>query len=300
MQRDNDPDDSSHHDHPWVLSANGSIEIGDNLDHTHSVDAADVTTALVAAMNKAHPTTGKIPARKEIDMPDDKILKALEKRMEKAEARAEKAEERADLHVILGGLTPTQKAHFDTLGDPEKAVFVTKSNQLRDDEVEAVRKAAEVEDPIVYRSTTGIEVRKSDGPTILALAKQSDENRERADKAEKSLAGERLTKAAEALSLPGTTEQTVDLLKAIETIPEGPERDTAMAAITAGSDAISKAFGRRGSNVPADPEDGGAGTLKKLVKSHMDENPGVNEAHAMKAVVLTDEGRAAYEQIHKH
>lgn len=302
MQRDSDENGPSegHHDHPWILAANGSIEVGDNLGHTHSVDAADVTTALVAAMNKAHPTAGKTPARKEIEMPDDKTLKALEKRLEKAEDRAKKAEERADLQSILGGLTPTQKAHFDTLGDPEKAVFVTKSNQLRDDEIEAVRKAAEVEDPIVYRSTKGIEVRKSDGPTILALAKQGDEDRERADKAEKALAGERLTKTAEALSLPGTTEQTVALLKAVETIPEGPERDAAMAALTAGSAAIEKGFGNIGSLAPSDPEDGGAGTIAKMVKAHMEANPGVNEAHATRAVTKTPEGRAAYEAIHKN
>ena len=233
-------------------------------------------------------------------MPDSK-LQALEERLAKSEARTEAAEKRADLQAILGGLTPTQKAHFDTLDDPAKAVFVTKSNQLRDDEIEVVRKAAEESDPIVYRGTDGLEVRKSDGGVVLALAKRADVDRERADKAEKLLDAERLAKQAGELGkLPGTTEQKVAMLKAIRTIPEGRDRDAAEALLKAGNTAIAKAFVTSGSLDPSDPEDGAAGTLKKLVKAHMETNSEVNEAHATKAVVLTKEGRAAYEQIHKH
>ncbi len=300
MQRDNDPDDSSHHDHPWVLSANGSVEIGANLDHTHTVEAADVTIALVAAMNKAHPTTGKLPVRKEIDMPDDKTLKALEKRMEQAEARAEKAEERADLHVILGGLTSTQKAHFDTLTEDAKPIFATKSHELRDAEIDEIRKAHESADPVLYKTAKGVEVRKSHGDVVLALAKDADEDRTRAEKAENALSGERLTKAAAKLgALPGESKTTEALLKAVETIPEGPERDAVMAQIQAGNTAIEKAFTRLGSNPNEDPEDGGAGTLAKLVKAEM-ESSKVNEAHATVAVLKTAAGAEAYENSQKH
>jgi len=295
LQRDNDPEDGSHHDHPWILAAAGTIEIGENLSHTHTVNATDVTTALVAAMNKAHPTTGRTPVRKETEMPDDKTLKALETRLEKAEARAEKAEARADLQTILGGLTPTQKAHFDTLDDSTKPAFAAKSSTERDAELDRIQKAKDAADPVVYTSTDGlVKVRKSDGDLMLTLAKRSDEDRARAEKAEDEVAGERLSKAARGLNaLPGTEAETVQLLKAIETIPEGPARDAAMAQVTAGNTAISKAFDAHG-GLPAESVEGSPeADLDKLSKAHAREN-NVSEDVAMAKVIQTPEGRRLY------
>jgi hypothetical protein len=301
MQRDNDPEDGSHHDHPWVLSANGSVEIGANLDHTHTVDAADVTTALVAAMNKAHPTTGKLPVRKEIDMPDDKTLKALEKRLEKAEARAEKAESRADLQAILGGLTPTQKSHFDALEDSAKPAFAAKSSTERDAELGRIQKAKDDADPTVYTSTDGlVKVRKSDGDLVLMLAKRSDEDRERAEKAEGQVAGERLSKMAREFgSLPGDEAKMVRTLKAIETIPEGEDRDAAMAQLRAGNEAIAKAYTTTGV-LPASAVEGSPqGDLDKLTKAHAAQH-NVSEAVAMTKVLKTTEGKRLYAESVTH
>lgn len=297
MQRDEDHDDPSHHDHPWVLSADGSIEIGENLGHTHTVDAADVTTALVAAMNKAHPTTGKLPVRKENDMADDKTLKALEKRLEKSEARAEKAEERAELQGILGGLTPIQKSHFDALEDSAKPAFAAKSSTERDAELDRIQKAKDDADPIVYTSTDGlVKVRKSDGDLNLLLAKRSDEDRKRAEKAEGQVAGERLSKMARELgSLPGDEAKTVRTLKAIETIPEGPERDAAMAQLRAGNEAIAKAYTTTGV-LPAESVEGSPeAEMGKLTKAYAREHD-VTEAVAMVKVMETAEGRRLYKE----
>ncbi len=299
MQRDNDPEDGSHHDHPWVLSANGSIEIGANLDHAHTVDAADVTTALVAAMNKAHPTTGKLPVRKEIDMPEmtQKALDELNERFEKAEDRAKKAEERADLQSILGGLTPIQKAHFDALEDSAKPAFAAKSSTERDAELGRIQKAKDAEDPIVYTSTDGlVKVRKSDGDLNLLLAKRSDEDRERAEKAEGLVAGERLLKMARELgSLPGDEAKIARTLKAIETIPEGEERDAAMSQLRAGNEAIAKAYTTTGV-LPADTDPGSPqGELDKLAKAHATAHD-VTEAIAMSKVLKTSEGKRLYRE----
>ena len=296
MQRDNDPDDSSHHDHPWVLSANGSIEIGANLDHTHTVDAADVTTALVAAMNKAHPTTGKLPVRKEIDMPE-----ITQKALDELNARLAKAEERGDLQSILGGLTPTQKAHFDALEDSAKPAFAAKSSTERDAELDRIQKAKDDANPIVYTSTDGeVTVRRSDGDLMLKLAKRDDESRERAEKAEAEVAGERLSKAARALgSLPGTEAEKVEMLKAIETIPEGPAREAAMAQLRAGNEAIAKAYTTTGV-LPADTDPGSPqGELDKLAKAHAAAHD-VTEAVAMAKVLKTAEGKRLYGESVKH
>lgn len=295
MQRDNDPDDSSHHDHPWVLSANGSIEIGANLDHTHTVNPTDVTTALVAAMNKAHPTTGKLPVRKEIDMPE-----ITQKALDELNARLAKAEERGDLQAILGGLTPTQKSHFDALEDSAKPAFAAKSSTERDAELNRIQKAKDDADPIVYTSTDGlVKVRKSDGDLVLMLAKRSDEDRERAEKAEGLVAGERLSKMARELgSLPGDEAKTVRTLKAIETIPEGEARDAAMAQLRAGNDAISKAYASHGNLPPESVEGSPQGELDKLTKAYATAN-NVTEAVAMAKVIKTPEGRRHYAETVK-
>ena len=278
----------SGHDHPWSLAADGTITIGENDGHSHSVASSDVTAALVA----------KGDLHKENDM-DPKELKALETRLEKAEERAEASEKRAELQVILTGMSDAQRTHFDPLDEVAKAAFATKSSDERDAELATIAKAKTDADPIVYTSENdGTVVRKSDGPLILALVKRADTAEKRAEKAEAANVSDDLRKRArtELDLLPGTEDDHVALLKAVDSIPEGPARDQAMATLKAGNDAIKGAFATTGAGGDGEEfaNDGTAGAkLDALVKKHQ-ESESVSFSKAYTAVLKTPEGHALY------
>ena len=158
------------HDHQLIRQDDGTYKVLTNAGHTHSLNSAALSAAIIDAVTK------------EEDMND--VEKAAMKKLEDDNARLGK----------IVGLTAARKAHYDTLiEDAKKDAFLamTPENQDREIQVakeaeEAAKAAEDAKNPVVYTTKSGIAIRKSDGEATLALAKQADEDRERADKAEKA------------------------------------------------------------------------------------------------------------------
>jgi hypothetical protein len=296
--------DEGHHDHPWTLNADGSITIGANNGHDHNVPAEAAIAALVA-MNKLHqagegetpdgsPGAGQTTTTQETDMPELTDVQKLEERVAKAEARAEAAETRSQLESILGSLTDVHKAHFDGLADEGKIAFAKMDVAQRDASLDAIETARKAADPVAYTCDDGTEIHKSAGDHLVRLAKRADEADRRAEKLEGEATVSRLEKRAgeELGNLPGTTEEKVAMLKALETIPEGPAREAARKAMVAGNDAISAAYNRQGTVTPS-PEGTPLGDLDSISKAYAKEH-NVTDAVAMSKVLATPEGKAMY------
>lgn len=90
--------------------------------------------------------------------------------------------------VAVLKLAPEARSYFDGLDTAGQDAFLAKS---ADDQNADVAKANAV-DPIVYTTKGGIEVRKSEGATVLALAKQNDEQAARIQ----ALSGDSIEKRA--------------------------------------------------------------------------------------------------------
>lgn len=72
--------------------------------------------------------------------------------------------------VAILKMAPEQRAHFDGLSAEGQTAFLAKSDAERAAEIDALSSA----DPVVHKCADGTEIRKSDGPALLALAKRND------------------------------------------------------------------------------------------------------------------------------
>lgn len=264
------------HLHPWIRSADGTVMIGaakgmDGEPHTHRV----------AVLSKAAEATGE----------DEGMTDEEKRQLEELTKRAERAER-------LAKLSDGEKAHLDTLADDTaKDKFLAKSADDRKAELDAIAKAKQDADPVEYTTADGIELRKSAGPALIAMAKSNDALRKQNEDLSKKLEQEALEKRAEAElpNLPGTAAERAALLKSVESITDEDQRKAALAALKAGSNAMSKAFsfsGHGGESPAGTPE----AELEKLAKSHNEANPKLTPEQAYDAVLKTAKGKELYTQ----
>lgn len=289
-------DAESGHDHPWMVTTSEdgslSIEIGESEGHTHTVDSAVLNGAVAVAALGKH--------LKE----DRDVSKPTTKTDESASARIESLEKNLALATALLGMPASHRKHLISLdGEPvAQSNFLQKNEQERQAEIDRIETEKNASDPIVYTTKAGVEVRKSDGATVLALAKQadaaSDENAVlKAESAElrKVNARARLEKrATEDLGhLPGTIDERVAVVEALEKIEDETVREAAFKAVKAGDAAMLAAFQTGGSSTPA-PEGTPQGDLDSLAKKYQEANPGTSIEKATSEVLKTPEGKAAY------
>lgn len=275
------------HSHPWVHNDDGSISVGMADGHTHTVVEKRLTEqdlavlpgdSLEPAVSGGGPN-GETPMTKVDNQTAD--AEAVEKRLEEAEARAQKAERLAELSDV-------QKAHMGELSPEAQESFLSDSPEARQAQVEK----AQGEDPVVYTTLDGDEIRKSAGSLLLKLAKRADES-------EKCLAIEKAAREREVFSkrakdelsnLPGDESTQVALLKAVNEIPSEADRTGALEILKAANEGVSNAFESAGS------QDGGAASGDALAK--LDElanarvvSTGEKFAKAYKGILETPEGR---------
>lgn len=217
---------------------------------------------------------------------DTAALDALEKRLAKAEERADRSE-------AIASMNDAQRSYFKTLEGEKATSFLKKSSDDRDAEMHEVQKG----DPVVYTTTDGVEIRKSDGNAVLALAKASDSHAKRADAAEKALSDSTYAKrATDTLShLPGDQDIKVELLKAVDAMPESA-REGALALLKAGDAAQAGAFVERGTTGKPGEFSKAEDSLSALAKRFQEENEGTPYAQAYAAVLKTEEGARLYQQ----
>jgi len=131
---------------------------------------------------------------------------------------SELAKLKADLakRDAIDGMSADVRKHYDGLDAAAKTAFLAKTSDERNAAVAELNKA----DPILYTTTGGIEVRKSDGAVTLALAKQAD-----ADKA--TIAA--LTKSNDEVSLEKAVAEFPNVAKGVAT--------TMLKSVATGTDA---------------------------------------------------------------
>lgn len=197
----------------------------------------------------------------------------------------------------LASLNDAQKAHLATLDEAAQDAFLAKSSEERDAEIEATAKRAAEADPVVYKTMDGVELRKSAGDAVIALAKSNDALRKKLEESEAKVEDASYAKRAddELKHLPGTTEERAAMLKAIDGIEDESQRKAAMNALKAQNEALAPAFTTVGHLVgkvaPGSPEEG----LQDLAKRIQAESDGkLSYEQAYSKALETDEGSTLY------
>ena len=271
------PEAEASHDHPVVRSPEGQYPLGVVAGHTHAIDQAAMSGAVLALVTK---TEGGEPMTTQTD---------TQPRVEELQAQLTRA------HAVVA-LTGEERAHFEALPEEARTAFLSKSADDRKAEIEAVAKAEQDADPVVYTTADGVELRKSAGEAFIALAKSNDALRKEAVDLRAQREQTTLEKRAEAeLSyLPGDVKVRAAMLKAIDGIEDEAQREAALGALKAQNEAMSKAFqtyGIGGQPEPGSPDD----QLDKLAKVYA-EKQGVTHEAAYAEVLKSAEGKALYAQ----
>lgn len=307
------------HSHSWVRDASGNIIIGMARGHTHELgtigkketdmtiktraeleaaiakakgEGDNVTVATVTALHKAAtdlkaedalPTEGplakaKAPATEDEDV---KALKAKMKRMEKRDALP------ADI-----------RKHYDTLTtDEARDAFLAKDAGAQKVELE---KAAG-DDPVVYTTLDGIDIRKSAGDGVVQALKSADIARKDAAIEKAARVNLELEKRAETelSKLGGTMAGKKALLKALDSIEDETVRKSAMEVITSANEIAGKGgiFEKRGSGAAAPIEKGSAETqLEKMAQDRAREKS-ISFEKAYDEVLDTEDGQKLYAEM---
>lgn len=288
------------HDHPWVIAEDGSLQIGEVLGHTHSVEQDAVMSAILGFMKGAGDASqppkslGKEFTMPKPNEPGKNDVARLSKLAERGESIAAL---NADHFAFWKSLSGDDADHFLILSDAERTARVQ----------EIEKKKAE-SNPVVYVSKiTGREYRESE-KDLADFAKRDDEReiefRKMREKAEMAEFEKRA--ATELEFLPGTIEQRAVLLKAISSIEDEDMRGAAYLIVKSKSDALSEAFKKRGhtsqssETVDANSEPGSEDPIEKLeemAKKFAEENK-VSVPVAFAKVIDTEEGRALYAEAY--
>lgn len=216
-------------------------------------------------------------------------------------ARVEKAER-------LAALTPDVRKFYDGLADDAaRDAFLAKSDADR----QAQMTAATGDDPVLYKTIDGVEIRKSDGAAALALARSNDALTARVAKAEAVAGNADLRKRAETdlSKLAGTVDTHMALLKAVDTITDTAVHGAVMETLRSANKSAGGAFTRIGTTAGGATvveKTGGGGLvddvlkgadaeLDQLAKAAMPQHGG-DYYKAYQAVLETPQGKELYNQ----
>lgn len=264
--------DDSGHTHPFTVdSKTGAVALGAARGHTHTAPSVVIKTDDTSDPGKDF---GMTP------------------------------EQMAEL-LALAGMNDAQKSHYGKLDAAGKADFIKLDHAGKDAAIAAeVAKAKGGEgtgtDSVIYTTSSGVAVRKSDGDVVLALAKQNDTLLD----ALKVTKEQSLAKEAEALAKSWTHigkphEEKVAMAKGILELPD-VQKKAALEAMDLGKAAMSpmfKTFGALG-GVGGSPDfvkSGPVDKLNELAKAHATK-AGVDFFKAYDAVIQTEEGKSLYAQ----
>lgn len=223
-------------------------------------------------------------------------LDAITKERDAAQAEAATAKAVASLSV-------EEKAHYDKAKAEDQPKFLALDKAAR---AEAIRKAAAGEETL---TVDGVVVRKSEiGDGVFSILKAQQAKIVETEKQVSVEKGKRvdmeLRKRAqdELTHLPGTEDEKVEMLKAIEAMPEAQQKSM-LAALKATNEANADAFKRLGAGGKGQLHvlKGGTTTalsaFNKRVSELKSANKGMSHQEAMRQARLDDpEGFAAYQQ----
>jgi len=278
------------HSHPWIKTEGNQIMIGMATDragvpHTHAVAAVskNQTTGLAGF------EVGKTEEPNMADPIKNPEMEALQAQLAKSQKMA--------------SLTDGQKAYHKGLEDGAADAFLEMGDTERTDMAKAASdlaaSAALDKDPVVYKTTAGLELRKSAGQAFIAMAMDNDNMRKRMDTTDKELAKNLLEKRAGDLlpNLPGTIEVRASMLKAVDGIEDKDHREAAMAGLKSQNDMLGKAQVTLGYGSNTVHKEGGSeATLDGLAKAFQKNNAGVTYEDAYTQVLDTPEGVKLYNE----
>jgi hypothetical protein len=266
--------DEHGHSHPWVLSTDGRLVIGEANGHTH--DLATLSKAAGEGQDGGGAPLAKGAVEEAGNTEGDPMPETTEK------------------------LTTEQKLErtfYSSLKVEDRPGFLAKSAEDRSAAMKAARDGVDGEE-VVYKSADGTVFRKVDDPRLAAQARRlDDQDRRIAKMTDDAVLVELHKRADEVLGhLPGTTEQRAALLKAIDAIPDEAARDAALAAVKAGDLAQARVFKSLGTRTTPEETTAEAG-LEKLAKSYQEKHPDLSYEQAYSRVLDTPEGNRLSEDL---
>lgn len=264
------------HNHPWILRDDNQIIIGTANDHTHVVD--------------------ELSKLKDGDIEMTPEEKAAAEKLEKANKELIAKNERLEKVAKLSG---DVRAHFDKLKDEDEIVaFLALSDDEQKAEVDKIKKAETDADPVVYKTTSGVELRKSDGLALIEISKSNDLREKENAELRKKIADQDLRKRAETdlKFLPGTVETRMVMLKQIDAIEDEKERELSLQALKSQNEAMSVAFEEHGTGGAPPAEGSAQASLDALAKKAHEADPKLTAEQAYAKVLETPEGAKLYEK----
>lgn len=193
-------------------------------------------------------------------------------------------------------MTADVRKHYDALAESDKVAFLAKSET---EQVEIV-KALNAEDPVVYTTKAGLAIRKSEGATVAALAKQNDEQADLIAKLSSENSDAAFEKSARENYAYMPLDGTVEILKAAAAMSDEDKKKKMLEALQAANKAARPKFERIGGSMVKSSEPTGenpSDKLDDLAKAYMakaDTNMTFEKAYA--AILETPEGKALYNE----
>lgn len=281
----------------WLESQEQTMTIKTKADLTAAIEKAQaagdkVTVGDVTAIHKAA-----------TDLSAEDLLPATGVLAKAAPAVDATTAARLDRMEKRDALSTDLRKHYDGLAtDADRDAFLAKSA----DEQATILNKAGGDDPVVYTTLDGIDIRKSAGDTVLALAKRNDQLARDLAKSQATSEDVDLTKrAGDTLgNIGGDLVGKKALIKAVDSITDTATRDAATAVLkaanVAGKGAFTKNGSNEGNNTPTTGEDGRAmgeaeGKLEEMAKAHAAKNE-VTFEKAYTAVIQTTEGAELYKR----
>lgn len=282
----------SQHTHDYVIEDDGSVTIGVNEGHSHSVDknVEQITksglsdeqitdSGLVLTFKKDESAANK---GGNLSGNEDNTMTDAEKAAQKSADNLALLKTQLALAVLMGSMNDAQKAFHGKLDDDEKKKkFLAKSVEERQVIVDAAIELAKSNNAVVYKSHDGTEFFKSDDIRLVDMAKKGDIQAAQLLKAAEKTADQEVAKRATEVfkNMTGDAEVQTALLKSVDGIKDEEIRKQVMEMLAksdAGIAALSEEHGHqhvsKGDNSKAEANI----KLEGLAKAHSEKNPGVN------------------------
>lgn len=258
------------------------------VKRARALGATDLLPEKGVLANLIKAASGQEPMEVDPMAGEDTTKKAGDK---EAAERVKALESELAITKKLVELNDEQRGFYSKLdGDEAKAKFLELSPDDRNAEIEKSR----ADDPIVYTADNGDEFRKSDDPRLVKMAKERDAER-------KELAAERALRKRDAYAkratdelgnMPGEEGDKVELLKAVDSIPEA-HRGKVLDLLKAGNTAMSGVFTKHGTSASGDVEASPEDQLEAMA-TEIAKRDGIDFHEAYVKACDTEEGGQLY------
>ena len=271
------------HSHPYVINDDGSITIGEVNGHTH---ASDINVSnFMKNQTNADGLDGDSLNGGPAMSGNQKDAAELQKSVDNLKKELEYAK-------AYGALSDNHKSHCDGLeNDAARTEFVNKSAEDRDNIV----KAAQADDPVIYKSANGVEFRKSDDPRLVQMAKQADESESRYQAEIEKRLKESFIKSAntDLNNLTGELDNKVELIAKVNEITDVNTRDAVLNILKSANTSLGELFKSKGNSFAGGNKGSAEDQLDTLAKNYAKDN-NVSYAQAYAAVTSTPDGQELY------